>query len=416
MIYLAVVILLLFLLYYYDVKGNETRKGFWYGFTLFTLILISGLRYRVGGDTINYLYNYYHLIPCVWDISSANYDEVSYEPLFYLFNSLVKSLGVPFFVFQLLHALIVNGLIFLYFRRHSNYLFTCVLFYFVWMFPMYNFEEMRASMSLVICLFANDYYIERKWLKGLALFVVASLFHYSAIVLLVITPFSLFLRVNFLGALFLIFSFALGYVIQSKFGDYLMLFDMNDRMAAKASNYANSDFFFEQRMTFRGFLVSIVPYFCYSFVAVLFLRMKTRFADKKDASLIRLQSFLMLGLTFALLSVPMPICYRFARFYIVYFILYFSYLFCGWIRASHEISAPVALLRSLVVFVPIFNLISHIYKDSIRESSKAHPYYAYEKYYPYSSIFEKSISERREQLYNELVSIEISKKPNAEEY
>ena len=416
MIYLAILVLLLFLLYYYDVKGNEARKDFWYGFTLFALILIAGLRYRIGGDTVNYLYNYYHAIPCIWDISSSNYDEVSYEPLFFLFSSLVKSFGVRFFVFQLLHALFVNGLIFLYFRKHSNYPFMCVLFYFVWMFPMYNFEEMRASMSLVICLFANDYYIERKWLKGLALFVVASLFHYSAIILLVITPLSLFLRVNFIGGLFLIFSFALGYVIQSKFGDYLSLFDMNNQMAVKASNYANSEFFFEQRMSARGFLFLILPYFFYSFVAVLFLRRKANMSDKKDDSLIRLQPFLMLGLTFVLFSIPMPICYRIIRFYIIYFILYSSFLFCNWIRSSGQISAPIALLRSLILFVPLFNMISHTYKDPIYESSTAHPYYPYEKYYPYSSIIEKSISERREKLYNQLGSIDINIKPNADEY
>ena len=416
MIYLVVLVLLIFLMYHYDIKGNEAKKNFWYGFTLFALIMISGLRYRIGGDTVNYLYNYYHSIPCIWDISSSNYDEVSYEPLFFLFNSLVKSLGARFFIFQLLHALFVNGLIFLYIRKHSNYLFTCVLFYFVWMFPMYNFEEMRASMSLSICLFANDCYIERKWLKGLLLFIVASLFHYSAIVILVITPLFLFLRINLFGALFLILSFAFGYVIQSKFGDYLMLFDMNDQLASKASNYANSDFYFEQRISFRGFLVLIAPYFFYSIVALLFLRKRAELIDKKYCSLIRLQPFIMLGLFFLLLYVPMPICYRFTRFYIIYFILYFSCLACGWIKTSPQISISIALLRSFILFVPMFNSISHIYKDPIRESSATHPYFPYEKYYPYSSVIEKSVSDRREQLYNQLTSIEISIKPNAEEY
>lgn len=403
-------------MYHYDIKGNEIRKEFWYGFSLFVLIMISGLRYRIGGDTINYLYNYYHLIPCVWDITSSSYDTVQYEPLFFLFNSVVKSFGVRFFVFQFLHAAFVNGLILLYIKKHSNFPFTCVLLYFIWMYPLYNFEEMRASMSLAVCLFANDFIIGRKWFKGLILLLIGFLFHYSAIVILLVTPLCFFLRVNVFGGLFLLLSFVIGYVIQSKFGDYLMLFELNDQMAEKASHYSNSDYFFEQRMTFRDFLVITVPYLFYSLIAALFLKRNMKKADEKDLSLLHLQPFLMLGLTFVLLYIPMPICYRFIRFYIVYFILYFSYLFCGWIKKSISISPSIALFRSMILFVPLFNLISHIYRDPIKESSKTNPYYPYEKYYPYSSIFEKSVNARREKLYDQLSSIEFKIKPNAEEY
>lgn len=403
-------------MYHYDIKGNEIRKELWYGFSLFMLIMISGLRYRIGGDTINYLYNYYHLIPCVWDINPSSYDAVQYEPLFFLFNSVVKSFGVRFFVLQFLHAAFVNGLILLYMKKHSNYPFTCVLFYFVWMYPMYNFEEMRASMSLVICLFANDFFIAKKWYKGILLYLLGSLFHYSAIVLLLVTPFFFFLRMNLFGGLFILFSFALGYVIQSKFGDYLMLFELNDQMAEKASNYANSDFYFEQRLSVRAIMILVIPYYIYSFIAAFFLNKNKNTTDGKDNYLMQLQPFLVIGLIFVSFSVSMPICYRFIRFYIVYFILYFSYLFCGWIKKSQQISAPIALLRSLILFIPIFNLISHIYKNPIRESSNTSPYYAYEKYYPYSSVIEKSVNTRREKLYNHLVSIDINIKPNDEEY
>lgn len=416
MVYLVIFILLFSLLYYYDIKGNEIRKEFWYGFTLFVLIMVSGLRYRIGGDTINYLYNYYHLIPYLWDITSSNYDAVSYEPLFFLFNSVVKSLGVRFFIFQFLHAAFVNGLIFLYIRKHSRYPFTCILFYFVWMFPMYNFEEMRASMSVVICLFANDFIIARKWFKGIVLFLISFLFHYSTIAIFLLTPLCLFLRMNLFGGLFLLLSFALGYVIQSKFGDYLMLFELNDQIAEKTSHYTNSDYFFEQRMTFRDFLVITVPYLFYSFIAALFLKRNLNKSDGKDLSMMQLQPFIMLGLIFVLLYIPMPICYRFIRFYIIYFILYFSYLFCGWIKKSISISPSIALLRSLLLFIPLFNLISHIYRDPIKESSKMNPYYPYEKYYPYSSIIEKSVNSRREKLYNQLGSIELNIKPDEEEY
>lgn len=396
--------------------GNFIKKEYWYGIALLALITVSGLRYRIGGDTINYLYSYYYDIPYIWNVTYASWEAQQYEPLFFVFTCAVKSLGVSFFVFQFLHAIFVNSLIFAYVKKHSSYPFTCIFFYFIWMYALYNFEEIRASMSIVICLFANDYIIEKKWYKGIFLYLIGSLFHYSSIALL-ITPFFLLLRVNLFGIIFLLFVFLMGYVIKSKFGDYLMLFELNDQMAEKASNYANSDFYFEQRMTFIGSIFLIMPYLLYSFVSVLFLKNSKVLYDEKGIALLQFQPLLILGLTFVLFSIPMPICYRFVRFYIIYFILFFSYLFCGWIKSSNlQVSAPIALLRSLIIFIPLFNLISHIYKDPIRESSKTNPYYPYEKYYPYSSVIEKSVSQRREELYNHLVSIDIYIKPNDEEY
>lgn len=415
MIYIFVLVCLLLLLYRYDIKESEEHKNFWYSFVLLTLIVISGLRYRIGGDTVNYLYAYYHDVPYIWDISYSAWESQRYEPLFFLFLSVGKSLGLRFFVFQLMHATFVNGLIFAYIKKHSNYPFTCVFFYFIWMYAIYNFEELRASMSIAICLFANDYIIDKKIQKGIFIYLIGSLFHYSTIAL-VITPLFLFLKMNLIGGIFLIFAFVMGYVIQSRFGDYLMLFELNDQMAEKAANYANSDFYFEQRITLRGSLFLIVPYLLYSTISSFFLRSSRESNDEKDISLMKLEPLVILGLTFVLFSVPMPICYRFVRFYIIYFVLYFSFLFCRWIKNSSRISAPIALLRSLILFVPMFNLISHIYKDPIRESSKTSPYYPYEKYYPYSSVIEKSVDNRREKLYNHLVSIEVSIKPNTDEY
>lgn len=415
MIYLFVLIGLIFLMYIYDIKGKEVYRDNWYVLVLVTLVAISGLRYRIGGDTVNYLYSYYHEVPCIWDISVAEWENLGYEPLFFLFSSLVKSLGVRFFVFQFLHALFVNSLIFIYFKRHSEYIFTCIFFYFIWIYVYCNFEEMRASMSLVVCLFANDYIIDRKWIRGFSLYIIGFLFHYSTIVLF-ITPLFLFLRMNLLGLIYLLIALVSGYIIQKSFGDYLMLLDLNGNIADKAMNYANKADYFEQSKSLRGIIIAIIPYIVYSIISVAYLRHNLLKASEKKLSLIRLQPFLLLGLTFVLFSIPMPIADRFIRFYQIYFILYFSNLFTDWINSSTQISHSIGLVRSFIVFIPIFNIISHMYRDPIKESSKNDPYYSYEKYVPYSSIIEKSVSGRREHLYNMLSSINLDLRPNEEEY
>ena len=53
MIYFVIGFYLLFLAFKYDVYGskNESAKKFHYYFALIILILLAGLRYRIGGDT-----------------------------------------------------------------------------------------------------------------------------------------------------------------------------------------------------------------------------------------------------------------------------------------------------------------------------------------------------------------------------
>ena len=57
MIYFVIGFYLLFLAFKYDVYGskNESAKKFHYYFALIILILLAGLRYRIGGDTCRYM-------------------------------------------------------------------------------------------------------------------------------------------------------------------------------------------------------------------------------------------------------------------------------------------------------------------------------------------------------------------------
>ena len=402
-------------MYHYDIKGNEIRKDFWYGFTLFVLVMISGLRYRIGGDTINYMYSYYHQIPYIWEISFIDIDALPFEPLYCFFCSVVKSLGVKFFVFQFLHAIFVNGLILAYIKKHGDYPFTCVLFYFIWMYALYNFEEMRSSMSLAVCLYANDYLIEKKWIKCFLLFIVGCLFHYSTILLL-ITPLLLFLRMNIIGGVFLMLAFLAGFILQKNFGDYLMLLDLNSTISDRAYSYTQQEFYFESRTSLRGFIIGTLPYFIYAVLSSKYLKKYKTRNSMKESGLLRFQPFFMIGMIFVLISVPMPISYRYVRFYILYFILFFSNYFVGLIRYNGKLAINLALLRAFVIFLPLFNIISHIYRDPIRESSNTKKFYPYEKYIPYSSVIEKSTSDRREKLFSELESVSFSVKPMPDEY
>ena len=191
MIYFVILALLVVLSWQYDILGKTEKKEFWYRLLLIIFILVAGLRYRLGGDTINYIKYFYYETPYLWKLSTEDF--FAMEPLFLLLNSVVKSLGLKFYVVQLIQTLIVNSLVFAYVKKHSLYPFTCIFFYSIYMYFFYNFEELRASISVAICLFANDYLLDKKWLKGFMLYILGTMFHYST-VLLFVTPFFLFLK------------------------------------------------------------------------------------------------------------------------------------------------------------------------------------------------------------------------------
>ena len=132
MIYLIILVALFLLVYKYDILGNEKNINYWYRLMLIVFILLAGLRWRVGGDTPNYLYEYYYLTP---DILHCTYEDFyRREPLFSLLNIIPKSIGCKFFVVQLIQALIVNTLIFKYIKRATAYPFAGLILYFFWIY------------------------------------------------------------------------------------------------------------------------------------------------------------------------------------------------------------------------------------------------------------------------------------------
>ena len=257
MIYLLTLLLLLAFIIRFDINGKKLYHDECYLLMLVIFILIAGLRWRLMMDTPNYIYNFYHVYPSLKEFSFKDYP-IGKDPFYVLINSLVISLGGRFFWVQLIEATFVNTLVFKYFKKHCNYIFTCLFFYAITCYFGYSMETMRASFTFVICLFANDYILEKKWIKGYLLLLLAILFHAQAIVMLVV-PVLFFLRFNKLGLFACIAAFFLGYLIQKGIGDYLNLLELTDNISEKASRYAESDKYGTQGGNLNFFIVRIFP-------------------------------------------------------------------------------------------------------------------------------------------------------------
>jgi hypothetical protein len=380
MIYLFVIFLLVFLSIRYDINGKIKYRDHWYYVMLVILVLMAGLRYRLMVDTPNYLFSFYHEYPDLKNFSFSDYP-IGNDPFYVLINSIVKSLGGRFYVVQLIEATVVNVMVFKYIKKHSSYLFTCVFFYFVTYYFGYSMETMRASFSIVICLFANDYILDRKWIKGYLLYLLALMFHGQTILMFVI-PLLFLLRLNKYGILVLFGAFIAGYVIQKGFGDYIELFELGGKFDTKTQSYAESDYFSNQIGNFNFYIVNILPYMIYAIISLGYL--KYFYPNNKT---LRLEPFVMAGVFFLVMQMNMQIAYRYVDYFCLHFVIIYAEVFVLIAQKTKRFDWKLACVRAVFFFLPYFMTVGYVRYSRLYTI------------YPYSSVIERSIDKERESKY-----------------
>ena len=354
---------------------------------LVIFILMAGLRYRLGVDTTAYLDRFYYRTPSLYKLK---WDDLAFgtDPLYTLLNLFVLTLGGKFYVVQLLNAAFVNILIFKYIKKHTDAVFISLFIYFIWQYAAINMEEMRASMSLAVCLFANDYMLEKKWAKGMVLYLIGCLFHASTIVVMVM-PLLFFLHFNKVGVVVLIGALIFGFVIQSYVNDYLALIELNDAIEGKAEKYAESEKYMEKDLNIFGYIRAVIPYL-YGVVSIWLMR-----SGRLGYRLTRMEPLIMIYLVFGMLNLGVPIAYRFMRFYVIYYIMFIAEFMLFLFQHNIErCSKNLIYTKTLVIMFPFFLFIA---LGRLAEDK-------WPRYHPYSSIFDQQLDRKREILYSEISS------------
>lgn len=383
MIYLLVLVLLLILTIRYDINGRTEYRDEWYNVVLVILILIAGLRFRLGEDTISYIYMFYHNTPDVSDLDVDFLLDSDQPPLWILLTSIIKTIGGKFFVVQLIEATFVNTLILRYFKKHSPYPFACTAMYFFWRYQWYSMVVMKAAIALSLVLFANDFFLEKKYKKGILLIFIATGFHQSSI-LLIIIPFLTFLRFNLLGVSLLIGAYIFSAFLQSMLGDVFQLLEFSDGMSNKLDNYLDSDYV-TQAHNVNYFVARFFPLLFYPITSLLYIKQKC-----KDSTILKLEPFLMVGLIFQVMQFNIHISYRYVYIYLFYFIIFMVHFFIEFAKKSLWLTKSIAYVRSFVFFLPFVASTAFFY--SMMDVS----------FNPYSSVIERSIDKGRENYYKEI--------------
>lgn len=378
MIYLIVAFILLLLCLRYDLFERTKGRKECYLIVLVALILIAGLRWRVGGDTTRYLYSFYYDTPLLKDLTADDL-QIGNKPLWRILLSFVYTIGGKFFWVQIIESAFVNILIFKYIKKHCQYIFTCVFFYYISLYILFNTEVMKAAFGIVVCLFANDYMLDRKWLKAYLLIVIGVLFHPQVIVF-AFTPLFLSLRINKISILLLLLSYFVGYAIQISVGDYLDLLESmgDDAVGDKLASYGSNPSYIEER-TLKWQIINSFPIIIYSIVCVYLL--KNRLSDK----LLRLQPFFIMGLAYQIMSLKVYVFYRIADSYKIYILIFLAYTIVTITKDSRLLHKQVALFRTFLLFSPL--VLSLLFNTMVRNRVK---------YYPYTSVFKREIIRKRE--------------------
>ena len=386
MVYYFVLILLIFLSIRYDLGGNTSHKDLWYRIMLVVFILIAGLRWRLGIDTTRYLFSFYYVRP---DLSTFSFADlpIGSDPLWVLLNATVKSIWGRFYVVQLVQAAIVNALVFKYIKKHTDYIFTSVFFYAITCFIPYNMEIMRGSISIVFCLYANDCIMEKKWIRGAALYFVALLFHAQTIMIL-ITPLLFSVKLNKRGMIVLLGAFVVGTIADLLIGNYIYLLDNSD-IEEKALGYAESEEYAEG-FGLRSILLNFLPNMFYPIAALLYIK-----KNDENNSVLKLEPLLILYLAFLLMKVNFKISYRYVQYYTIYVNLFYANFFVLLVKdvkSRIKGNAQFRFLMAVLIFVPFFVLRVHYYSKE----------YVYPRYFPYTSVIDRKVDQTRENLFYQL--------------
>lgn len=149
------IIIFLFLLFFsvsIDLRNNRNKYNTYVKVAIVLLILLAGLRNGVGSDTHNYAAMFYKA-PTLGELLGGNSDlEWLKQPLWYISNTIVKSISNHFLLFQLLHAVVFNLLLLRFLRRTTNYVFTALLLIYCIVWWTMSFEVLRESICVVLFL------------------------------------------------------------------------------------------------------------------------------------------------------------------------------------------------------------------------------------------------------------------------
>lgn len=382
MVYFIVLLIFLIGTYKYDVRNQINGRRAFFIIECLVLILLYGLRYRIGADSLNYEYKW-DFMPTLSEISEwSDLINLEYQPLFYLLAATIKSWGSDFLYFQVFHALFINTMVFIIIKRYSNHIFTSVLFYYLFYSYILNTEIIRESYAVVIFLYSLKYLKTRNYLKYYACCFFGLGFHASAMIFFLF-PFCVrfFEKTWSIKQLLyaVIMIMALSFVFKDFVMQILQLGLFSETNQAKIEGYA----FESTQNNLFGYLSWLIMCFFYVYVT----RIMKQCGVSNPQNNLAVNIVLFTVLLNPLLSI---ISSRIGGYFTLLFIISFADLI--------YLNKRTQYLRFNVIAVFVVFLYLNLGGLFLVDTWNSKKEKVYSRYYPYSSIIDKTIYPERESL------------------
>lgn len=380
---MCVFLILISLVVYYDVCRYRRGRKLSIYLVSFVLIALAGLRYRVGLDTMQYM-RFYGNIPRFSDISVASFVLSRHEPLYFLVEVLAKTISPHFFVLQLIQSFFVNVVMISFFNKHTRYLFTSILLYYLILYISFNTEAMRSSMAIAVFVLSYDLFKAKRWIWYYIFSLMATMFHLSALILIVL-PLLPKIKLTRVSVLYFLPLVLLAVIIGNNIESILNFVAVNDTISGKAESHLSSAYS-GQVLSSLGVLSSILMYVLMPFVVV-------RRLLKISGERVEYEYMILLVIAISVVSIRVQIVQRLLDYFIPFLIVGFAE-YLGELSYKKSVSSFTRLYA--IVFVLSFVSLK-IYGQYFGNISGI---YNYKRYIPYSSIITENKFQEREDLYS----------------
>ena len=395
MIYFVLFLFFLGLSYHFDYLGKHTNKYTFYSVSLIILILLSGLRYRIGLDSIRY--EGHHIeTPTLFELTATIFQDSNHEPLFIILASIAKTISPEFWVLQMLQSSLVNTIFFRFIRLNTKNIFFGVLLYYVCLYINFFCEVMREACAVSMLLLGWEYLKNDKIIRFSFYCILACGFHISSILLLVIpilriSPIWYLFKINKYTVFILIGVLFVGYYIQATFFDYLNLLSLGDSYNSKVNRYTDSDLA-SSVLNINGIISAVCRNIFFPFLSIILLKQHRIYRICNN-----LEPMVLLSLIFAVFTIPIAIFYRYTNYFLPFAIIAIcNFMYIPRIYLSTKKYIKLRHFGSwYIILFPM--LFFQIYSFNAKEGDSQ--FKAYMRYYPYSSIIFENKDVKRESLF-----------------
>lgn len=381
MIYYIVLAFLLIPVLLYDILEHKRGMKLWYFTELVVLILLVGLRYRVGGDTLDYieLFDDYPFFSELFHFDFSSYD---YNPLWYVLNAIIKSTWNDFVFFQLVHSIFVNIVFFWFFKKHTKYIFSAILLYYIVYYVYFNMEILREILSVCVFMLSLNLLIKKNYIKYFFATLIAIGFHSSAIIMFIIPVFWFLPKIKLK---FTLFTFIILFIALSFFDIIpilLSFFKVNSSIASRIEIYSS---IVGHTLNVNGIIAYLLP--------IIFLMYLNR-KNVDDIIVNKIQNLLFLYTILICLSVFYAAMFsRMQNYLEPLYIIFILNVTIPIIKSQfHKYSLSGYMAKITIIwFLSIAIKSYYIDTSEYMLGTKS-----YNIYYPYHSVFNPQIDSQRE--------------------